>query len=150
MACHSRKRPRSSLTGDRLRFPIPNTPLVNHAFTSSENRVAEICSSYATRNVVRKRVSLARGERIAGNENRMKKASRPKRKRSEVPDIDFTGGIRGKYAARYAEGTNLVALSPDVAAVFPDSAAVNEALRTLVRISGKTVRAARSSRKNAR
>jgi hypothetical protein len=77
----------------------------------------------------------------------MKNPSRPKRKRHEVPDIDFTGGIRGKYAARYAEGTNLVALSPDVAAVFPDSAAVNEALRTLVRISGKTVRAAKSSRK---
>lgn len=53
---------------------------------------------------------------------------------------DFSGGIRGKYAARYAEGTNVIVLAPDVAAVFPDSIAVNEALRTLVRISSKTVR----------
>lgn len=57
-----------------------------------------------------------------------------------MPDIDFSGGVRGKYAARYAAGTNLVLLSPDVAEIFPDSDAVNEALRTLVRLSGKTVR----------
>ena len=64
-----------------------------------------------------------------------------------VPDIDFSGGVRGKYAARYAESTNLVALSPDVAKVFPDSEAVNEALRTLVRLSAKTVRARAPRRK---
>ena len=51
---------------------------------------------------------------------------------------DFSGGVRGKYAARYAEGSNVVVLAPDVAEVFPDSVAVNEALRTLVRISAKT------------
>jgi len=66
---------------------------------------------------------------------------------AEVPDIDFSGGVRGKYAARFAAGTNLVALSPDVAEIFPDSAAVNEALRTLVRLSGKTARLPRSGRK---
>ena len=77
----------------------------------------------------------------------MKKASK-KKTRQSVPDIDFSGGVRGKYAARFAEGTNLVALSPDVAEVFPDSEAVNEALRTLVRISGKTVRVSKS-RKSA-
>jgi hypothetical protein len=54
---------------------------------------------------------------------------------------DFSGGVRGKYAARYAEGANVIVLAPDVAAMFPDSIAVNEALRTLVRMSGKTVRA---------
>jgi len=59
---------------------------------------------------------------------------------SKVPDIDFSGGVRGKYAARYAAGANLILLSPDVAEVFPDSASVNEALRTLVRLSGKTAR----------
>jgi hypothetical protein len=62
-------------------------------------------------------------------------------KKPTVPDYDFSSGVRGKYAARYAEGTNVVVLSPDVAEIFPDSQAVNEALRTLVRISGKTVRA---------
>lgn len=49
-------------------------------------------------------------------------------------EYDFSGGVRGKYAARYAEGTNLVRLDPDVAEVFPDSAAVNDALRALVKI----------------
>jgi hypothetical protein len=43
-------------------------------------------------------------------------------------------GIRGKYAARYAEGVNLIKLDPDVAAVFPDSDSVNRALRALVGI----------------
>jgi len=61
-------------------------------------------------------------------------------KNEDVPDINFSGGVRGKYAARYAAGTNVVVLSPDVAEVFPDSMAVNEALRTLVRLSGKSVR----------
>jgi hypothetical protein len=51
-----------------------------------------------------------------------------------LPEYDLTGGVRGKYAARYAEGTNLVRLDPDVAKVFPDSAAVNNALRALVKI----------------
>ena len=62
-----------------------------------------------------------------------------KQKSSRVPDYDYSHGIRGKYAARYAEGTNVVVLSPDVAEIFPNAQAVNEALRTLVRISGKTV-----------
>lgn len=64
--------------------------------------------------------------------------------KTSVPDYDFSNGVRGKYAARFAEGTNVVVLSPDVAEIFPDSEAVNEALRTLVRISGKTVRLRRS------
>ena len=33
---------------------------------------------------------------------------------------DFRGGVRGKYARRYAEGTNVVVLDPDVAKMFPD------------------------------
>ena len=49
-------------------------------------------------------------------------------------EYDFTGGVRGKYAARYAEGTNVVILDRDVAEVFPTSEAVNEALRALVTV----------------
>lgn len=60
---------------------------------------------------------------------------------------DFSGGVRGKYAARFTEGSNIVVLAPDVAEVFPDSVAVNEALRTLVRISGKTHRVKPASKK---
>jgi hypothetical protein len=47
---------------------------------------------------------------------------------------------RGKYAGRYAEGINLVRLDPDVAAVFPDSDAVNRALRALAEIIRQTER----------
>jgi hypothetical protein len=46
---------------------------------------------------------------------------------------DFSKGVRGKYAKRYKEGTNVVLLDPDVAKEFPDSTAVNEALRQLLR-----------------
>jgi hypothetical protein len=46
------------------------------------------------------------------------------------PEYDFSGGVRGKYAARFARGTNVVVLAPDVAEVFKTSKAVNDALRT--------------------
>ena len=46
------------------------------------------------------------------------------------PEYDFSGGVRGKYAARFARGTNVVVLAPDVAGVFKTSKAVNAALRS--------------------
>lgn len=45
------------------------------------------------------------------------------------------GAVRGKYAQRYAEGTNLVLLDSDVADAFPTAEAVNEALRLVLRLS---------------
>lgn len=45
------------------------------------------------------------------------------------------GDVRGKYAARYRAGTNLVLLDPDVARAFPDEAAVNEALRLVIQLT---------------
>jgi hypothetical protein len=44
-------------------------------------------------------------------------------------EYDFSEGERGKYAARFQEGTRVVVLEPDVAAVFRTSEAVNAALR---------------------
>ncbi len=46
-------------------------------------------------------------------------------------EYDFTRGVRGKYLRRYAEGTNVVVLEPDVAEVFHSPGQVNEALRGL-------------------
>ena len=46
-----------------------------------------------------------------------------------LDEYDFSKGVRGKYAKRYAEGTNIVILAPDVAEFFPDSESVNTALR---------------------
>ena len=46
-------------------------------------------------------------------------------------EYDFSKGVRGKYADRFAEGTNVVVLEPDVAELYPDSESVNRALRLL-------------------
>jgi len=51
------------------------------------------------------------------------------------PEYDFSKAVRGVTAARYAEGTNVVLLDPDVAKIFPDTRAVNEALRTIARLT---------------
>ena len=50
------------------------------------------------------------------------------------PEV-FTGAVRGKYYAKYQEGTNVVLLAPDVRAVFPDTEAVNAALRFLIKMT---------------
>ena len=54
-----------------------------------------------------------------------------------LDEYDFSGGIRGKYAKKYMEGTNVVVLDPDITEYFPDSKSVNEALRGLVKIISK-------------
>ena len=66
-----------------------------------------------------------------------------------LPHYDFRGGVRGKYAARYREGTNIVVLAPDVAARFPDSAAVNRALRALAEVADAATVKPRSRRRTA-
>lgn len=48
-----------------------------------------------------------------------------------LPEYDFSRGVRGKYAARMAKGSNVVVLDDDVHKLFPDSASVNTALRAL-------------------
>ena len=50
-------------------------------------------------------------------------------------EYDFSDGVRGKYYEAYQQSSNVVVLDPDVAAIFPDSASVNEALRLLARIA---------------
>ena len=51
-----------------------------------------------------------------------------------LEEYDFSGGVRGKYAKRYAKGTNVIVIDPDVAEYFPDHESVNEALRSLAEI----------------
>ncbi len=51
-----------------------------------------------------------------------------------LEEYDFSNGIRGKYTKRYAEGTNVVVIEPDVAKYFPDHDSVNKALRSLTEI----------------
>jgi hypothetical protein len=68
-----------------------------------------------------------------------------KRKNDDMrAEYDFSTGTRGKHAALYAKGTNVVLLDPEVAKAFPDAKAVNDALRALLEIAART-----NSRKRA-
>lgn len=70
-----------------------------------------------------------------GMQTRMKRMSNDP---DMLEEYDFSHGVMGKYAQRYAEGTNIVVLEPDVAEFFPDHDAVNDALRSLISIIKKT------------
>ena len=56
-----------------------------------------------------------------------------------LPEYDFSGGVRGKYAEQFMRGSNIVMLSPDIADAFPNAEAVNNALRALVNIARQNV-----------
>jgi hypothetical protein len=68
-----------------------------------------------------------------------------KKKTSNLPEKDklrpqyeaslIRGGVRGKYAEAFRNGTNFILLAPDVAAAFPDAESVNEALRLLMNVA---------------
>jgi hypothetical protein len=75
----------------------------------------------------------------------MKKEAMPQPDPDMLDEYDFSKGVRGKYAKRYAEGNNIVVLSPDVAQSFPDSESVNEALRALIKIALNGTKKARTS-----
>jgi len=81
--------------------------------------------------------------------------------KADIPDeIDFSGGKRGVYAARYASGTNVIVLEPDVARRFKTSDQVNRVLRTFIeaaseiapprRSAGRTLPPAKAKRRTAR
>ena len=60
------------------------------------------------------------------------------------PEYDFAsmkGGVRGKYARRAREGTNIVLIEQEVADAFPTERAVNEALKGVL----NTTRAVRQT-----
>lgn len=82
----------------------------------------------------------------------MKKAPKTSRKKSTEDmrsEYDFSKGVRGKHATRFAEGTNVVVLDPDVADMFPTSTSVNDALRALAKIIRSTRARGRRGRKSA-
>lgn len=70
-------------------------------------------------------------------QNKLKKANKTKKARHQDmrKEYDFSKGVRGKYAKRFAAGTNLVAISPELVELFPDSESVNQALRALYEIA---------------
>ncbi len=93
---------------------------------------------------------IAKGRKFgAGNEREYSK----KAVATKIAREDLGIGVRGKYYEEYKKGTNLVLLSPDVAAAFPDEDPVNSALRSLMRLAqhsvGPTRRSTRPAKKQA-
>lgn len=73
------------------------------------------------------------------------KTARKEEIRKEYRRENLGKGVRGKYFDEYKKGTNLVLLSPDVAAAFPDDASVNDALRSLLKIARQSAGVAKRS-----
>ena len=96
----------------------------------------------------------APGERRHPSRDGMKKAkhrkvaSRRSDKNGLRPEYDFSRARPNKYAARYAKGSIVVTLDPDVAAVFPGAGKANDALRVLARVM-RHHRVRRSTRRSA-
>jgi hypothetical protein len=65
--------------------------------------------------------------------------------RAEYKREDFGVLVRGKYAARAKEASNVVVLDPDVAEAFPNALAVNQALRGLLELAKANVRTSAQS-----
>ena len=81
----------------------------------------------------------------------MKKASRKPTDelRREYTRADFGSLVRGKYARRLAEASNVVVLEPEVAKAFPNDRAVNKALRGLMRNGSRAAGGQRVSRRRS-
>ena len=71
--------------------------------------------------------------------------------RAEYKGADFPGGlVRGKYAKRMRESSNIIVLKPEVAEVFPNEEAVNRALLSLIELARKTTRLTKRSTGHAK
>ena len=77
-----------------------------------------------------------------------KKASRKRASERDTmrPEYDFSKGVRGVTAARYAQGANIAVIDPQVLDVFPDAATVNRALRALAPVLRQQRKAATKRR----
>lgn len=81
----------------------------------------------------------------------MKKARPPiDEMRAEYRRQDLGPLVRGKYAARYAKATNVVVIDPALTKAFPNSEAVNEALRGLLTLATSATRTTGRSKRSAR
>jgi len=92
--------------------------------------------------------SSARTLHAKENGGYMKKAKKTERNelRPEYKRSDFIGPfVRGKYAKRLRESSNIVVLKPEVAEVFPNEESVNSALLSLMKLAKTTTRLKRSS-----
>jgi uncharacterized DUF497 family protein len=115
-----------------LTIPDPVHSAVETVLSLSALPIVESCWLSSIPNEARISASSTRESRADESDRIMKKV---REKNNEMlREYDFSQGVRGKYARRYARGSNVVVLEPDVARVFPNAEAVNSSLRSLAEI----------------
>ena len=106
--------------------------------SEKEDRLILIGNSHKDRLLVivhterKNKIRIISARRATKNERKQDEENA--KDRDMLEEYDFSKGIQGKYAQKYAEGTNVVVIEPDVAKFFPDHDSVNQALRSLVEI----------------
>jgi hypothetical protein len=118
----------------RQQFPTRCILNMKNALSSLVRPINGVFWSLFTPTGVTRFESLVPASPLRMKGKSMKKADKTRRDPDMLDEYDFSKGIRGKYVKRLAAGSNVVVLSPDVAAVFPDSDSVNETLRVLAKI----------------
>ncbi len=117
----------STVFGDNLSLTI-----LDPLHSEVELRIVVNCWLWFTPSEARIFASSVRDQRAGANKRVMKK--RRQKYNEMLPEYDFSRGVRGKYVRRYAQGSNVVVLDPDVAKAFPNAEAVNSSLRSLAEI----------------
>ncbi len=125
----------STIFGDRLSLtiPIPSIRWRRSVMSRWAERLTLNCSLSFIRTEAIISVSLAQDTPADENASFMKKSPNKSARKPLRNEYDFSQGERGKYARRYAQGTNVVVLEPDVAKVFSNSKSVNVSLRKIIR-----------------
>ena len=141
-ACHFVRRGLDRVrrsTGPNLQAIQGARPMKNGAFFSVSQRQCD-CLRLCSSNVAKGFASSARGaRRVRSVEKRPQHKAEPAVVESDeiLQEYDFSNARPNKFAERYAVGSAVVVLEPDVALMFPNAAEVNEALRALAGIIHK-------------
>lgn len=125
----------STIFGDSLSLTIPDSNIRESKSVTSRwvERLTANCSLSFIPTEAIISASSAQDGRVRENASFMKKVSNKFARKPMQDEYDFSQGERGKYARRYALGTNVVVLEPDVAKVFSNSKSVNVSLRKIIR-----------------
>jgi uncharacterized DUF497 family protein len=133
-------------------FPDPDHSIGEPDSSRSVTLPTTVSWSLRTRSWAQSFELSVRGQRPRVRESAMKRRTPAARDdlRPEY-DLDFSTGERGRYFKRLVrEGANVAVLEPDIAKAFPDSAAVNNALRSLLEVARASTGLARRSTRTAR
>jgi uncharacterized DUF497 family protein len=125
----------ATIFGDALSFTIPDPEhsRTEEGYITTGRAFTGKCSLSCIQTGVIIFVSSVQERPADESASSMKKTSNKFNRELMREEYDFSHGVRGKYARRYAQGTNVVVLEPDVARVFSDSKSVNILLRKIIR-----------------